>query len=281
MSKLGRIRGTDNELIESVLGTLNISLHDGLGNPINSYRGAVNTHDADVHREIINQQFHQHTATVTTFAVAASAGDTQIELADATGFATGNYLHLADGGVEHPHPKITLSGTTATLDRPLDYSFAIGDPIVKALVNMNVIGSLASPQSFKIEPLSTEVMHITRILIEMTHGTAGDNGLFGDLTTLTNGVVLRRYDGTTGTTGIFTVWKNNSDIVTDMYDVTYSARSGGGGAYGTNARGTFKEAGAIVYLDGSKGDYLEVLIQDDLSGLGSFRIKAQGHYEDS
>ncbi len=64
-----------------------------------------------------------------------------------------------------------------------------------------------------------------------------------------------------------------------MYDVTYAARSGGGGAYGTNARGTFKNAGAVIYLDGDLGDYAEILIQDDLSGLTSFRIKAQGHPE--
>lgn len=259
---------------------LKVGLYDGFGNPISSFKGALDVHDADVHREVINQQFHQHTATSTTFAAAAPAGSTSITLTDPTGFAIGHYLHLEDGGIENPHPKIVnLVGSVVTLDRPLDFSFNIGDTIIRAIVNMNVLGTLASPQSFKVQPLSGQVMHITGILIEMTHGTAGDNGLFGDLTALTYGVVLRRYDGTTGTTATFTIWRTNSDIVTDVYDVTYSARSGGGGNYGTNARGTFANAGAIVYLDGTAGDYLEILIQDDLTSLNSFRIKAQGHYE--
>ena len=257
-----------------------VRLTDGYGNPIGSFRGAIDIHNADVHREIVNRVFHLHTGVITTFAADAPAGSTEIELASATGFAVNDYLHIENGVVEQVHPRInSLVGTTATLDRPLDNGFVIGDSIDQALVSMNVLGSLASPVSFKVVPSSSEVMHLTRILIEITHGTAGDNGLFGDLTALLNGVVLRRYDGATGTYSTFTNWKTNSDMVTDMYDVTYSARSGGGGSYGTNGRGDFTQAGAIVYLDGSAGDYVEVLVQDDLTGLDSFSIKAQGHLE--
>lgn len=255
-------------------------LHDGYGNPIKSLDGAINMHDADVHRAIINRQFNQITATTTTFAANASAGATSITLTSATGFAVGDYLRLESATAEDLHPRITvLAGTLATLDRPIDNSYVIGNTITKAIINMAVSGTLASPQSFKVQPKTGNVWHLTRVLIEMTHAAAGDNGLFGGITALTNGVVLRRYDGTTGKFATFTVWKTNSDIVTDMYDIVYAARSGGGGAYGTNARGTFHNAGAIVYLDGTAGDYLEILVQDNISTLTSFRIKAQGHYE--
>lgn len=258
----------------------NVNLHDGLGNPIGSLSGALNIHNADVHRYIINSHFEQHTATTTTFAVAATAGDTSITLTSAAGFAIGDYVHLENGSFEPVHPKITnLVGTVATLDRPIDYSYAIGDNIIKTLINMNVAGTLASPQSFKLQPPTDQVWHIARILIEMTHATAGDNGLFGNLAALANGVVLRRHDGTTGQNNTFTIWKTNSDMVTDMYDVVYAARSGGGGAYGTNGRGTFTNAGAIVYLDGAAGDYVEILIQDNISTLASYKIKGQGHIE--
>lgn len=257
-----------------------VYLHDGDGNPIGSLGGALSIHDADVHRFIVNQHFHQYTATTTTFSVAATAGDTDINLADATGFAIGDHISLSGLNSEVVFPKITnLVGTVATLDRPIDHDYSIGDSITKTLISMDVVGTLASPQSFTLQPASGEIWHLTRILLEMTHVTAGDNGLFGGISALSNGVLLRRYDGATGTFSTFTNWKDNSDIVTDMYDVVYAARSGGGGAYGTNARGTFKNAGAIVYLDGTVGDYVEVLIQDDLSTLSSFRIKGQGHVE--
>lgn len=255
------------------------------GEAVGVYRGALNVHDADVHRQIVNEQFDQHQATTTTLSVAATAGSTSITVASATGFTVGSYIHLlnAAGTVdENVHPKITVVvGNVLTLDRPLDNSYAIGDSVILTVVNIAAsAGTLAAPQSYKMYPLPGHTWHITRILIEMTHTTAGDNGLFGDLPELTNGVVLRRYDGLTGSTSTFTIWRNNSDIVTDMFDVVYSARSGGGGAYGTNCRGTFTNAGAIVYLNGDNGDYLEVLVQDDITGLTSFRIKAQGHYED-
>lgn len=258
----------------------NMYLHDGYGNPIGSADGALNVHDPAIHTQVVNRQFTQDTATTTTFAVDAPAGSTQITLTSAVGFAIGDYLTLVNGGTEGVKPLITnLVGTVATLNRPIDFGFVIGDSIIKTLVSMDVLGTLTTPQSFKIAPDAGSVWHITRILIEMTHATAGDNGLFGNLAALANGVVLRRYDGLTSTYGTFTVWRTNSDIVLDMYDVTYAARSGGGGLFGTNCRGDFLATGAVVKLDGDNGDYLELLIQDDLTGLDSFGIRGQGHFE--
>lgn len=255
-------------------------MYDGYGNPIKSLDGAVNIHDADIHTRIVNDRFRQHTTPSTTLAVDAAAQATSITVTSAVGFAVGDFLHIQNGTIETTHPQITaIVGAVFTLDRPLDNPYSIGDTVQKTLQTMNVVGTLASPQSFKVQPYSTDVWHLTRILIEMTHGTAGDNGLFGDLPALTNGVLLRRYDGTSGLYNTFTNWKTNSDIVTDMYDVTYSSRSGGGGSYGTNARGTFTNAGAVVRLDAAAGDFLEILVQDNLSALASFRVKAQGHYE--
>lgn len=258
-----------------------VALTDGFGNPLKSFNGAINTHDADVHHSFINHYFHQHTATETTFAANAPAGSTQITLTSATGFAVGDTIHIQDGVTEIVHPKITaLVGTLVTLDRPIDNNYVIGDTITKAIISMDVSGTLASPQSFKTFPASTDIWHIETITIELTHSTAGDNGLFGNLTALTNGVVLRIYNATTGLYTTLANWKTNSDIVVDIGNITYSARSGGGGSYGTNSIGNFKSnTGSVVFVDGTVGDYMEILIQDDLSTLDSFRIKVQGHIE--
>jgi len=35
----------------------------------------------------------------------------------------------------------------------------------------------------------------------------------------------------------------------------------------------------VIRLDPAQGDYLEVLVQDDLTALSGFFIKAQGHIE--
>ena len=256
--------------------------YDAAGNPIGSFMGSINTHDAHVHREIINHQFEQRSTTVTTtFAVASSPQDTAITVVSSTGFTVGDYIHITDTFNERTNPFIiSIVGNVITFNKPLDYGYAIGSIVEKTVINMNVDGS-TTRQSFIVEPPTGETWHLMRILIEMTHTTAGDNGLFGNLAKLTNGVLLRRYDGTTGIYNTFTTWQTNSDIVTDMYDVVYTARSGGGGAYGTNGRGTFERAGAIVFLDATAGDFLEIYVQDDLTGLDSFTIKAQGHIEGS
>jgi len=277
------IDGTDAQSLPYSLANTppKVALTDSIGNTLNSFNGALNIHDADVHHSIVNDFFHQHTATTTTFAANAPAGSTQITLTSATGFTVGDFLHIQDGVIETVHPRITvLAGTLATLDRPLDNPYVIGDTITKTLRSMDVLGTILAPQSFKAHPLITEIWHIEAITIELTHGTAGDNGVFGNLTALTNGVILRLHNGLTGQNTTFTNWKTNSGILLDTGNIDYSTRSGGGGAYGTNSIGNFRiNTGSVVYVDGTRGDYLEILIQDDLTALDSFRVKVQGHIE--
>ena len=36
----------------------NVNLHDGLGNPRGSLNGAIDVHDADTHKTIVNEYFY-------------------------------------------------------------------------------------------------------------------------------------------------------------------------------------------------------------------------------
>ena len=64
-----RILGTNNEII----GSLN---------------GALNVHNAGVHYYPINDSFHQHTATSTTLAVATAIGATSITVTSSAGIVS-------------------------------------------------------------------------------------------------------------------------------------------------------------------------------------------------
>ena len=91
----------------SVLGSLKIALHDGNGNPVGSYLGAINVHDADVHRETVNRRFHRHTTPLTTLTIAVIGGtDYTITVASVAGFVIGDYLHIQNGNTELVHPQI-------------------------------------------------------------------------------------------------------------------------------------------------------------------------------
>jgi len=259
-----------------------VNLNDATGNPISSTSGALAVQDPQVYTQIVNQGFHQDSAVTTTLTAQAVAGSTTLSFTSAVGFAVGSFIEIdntATGDSESHHPIITaIVGTVITLDSPLDRTYEIGDIVTLAIHNLNVVASIGAAESFYIAPHTGDKWHLTRILIEMTMDTAGDNALFGDLPSLTNGIALRKYDGTTGLFNTFTVWKNNGDIATDVYDVSYIARSDNAGSFGINIRGTFTRSGGIVELDGTAGDYIEVLVQDDLSGLISFKAKCQGHF---
>jgi hypothetical protein len=138
---------------------------------------------------------------------------------------------------------------------------------------MNVIGSLGSPISFKIQPQSNERWQITRIMITMLDNEAMDDGKFGGLSALDNGVAIRlNIDGQYQT---LTHWNSNADLKDDMFDVEYASKAPAG-QFGLRGRWTFTKAQFVADLNGATNDYLEVLIQDDLSGLLDFEVKAQG-----
>lgn len=267
----------------SNLNTVKGKITDSDGNPISSLGGALNTHDADVHNVAVNRYLHYHTTTTTTISTANVVDATQIEVADTTGFIVGNSLHINTGSVETTHPSITgvTPGTPGILilDRPLDKVHEIGDEVTNAIIDLaSQIGSLATPQIYWAGPEPGNVWHISNLTLAMGHSSAGDFGLFGNLTKLTNGVVLRaRVSGNYGT---LTNWKTNGDINVDTGEVSFHLRSGGGGTHGTSANGAFKNrTGAVLRLDGDNNDRFEVYVQDDLTGLFFWNMKVQGHLE--
>jgi len=266
-----------------------VSLFDGLGNPISSLSGAINTHDVHVHRVIVNKYFALHTGIATTLAVALVGGQTewQISVADATGFSVGDFIHLGVDPEEPTHFEVTaISAATGpsvfTFDRRIDGAWPIGCVVDQAVVNMvSLDGTMASPLVYWVAPEAGQVWHIQRILLELTHDSAGDLGNFGGIDALGNGFVIRGLrDGEYRT---FSNWKRGSDFKTDMFDVEFDSRSGGQGEFGTSGRGTFLKTGSVVRLDGDTGDRLEIVCQDTVAGLGinSFTVKAQGHPENA
>lgn len=283
-----RIIGTNGDPV-AVANPFPVMLVDANGNPLStavtsSGTVALDIHDADVHTRIINRLMYRHAGVTTTLTAATIAGSSyQIVVADATGFVVGDPIHINTTSIELTHPHIAAISTPTgpamfTLDRRLDYAHSIGDGVEKAVTNIaSAAGTMASPVEYWEGPEPGEVWHLTRILFEMTHGTAGDLGLFGNLNPLANGVLLRaRVNGQYGT---FTNWKTNADIKSDMYDVEFDTRSSGGGTYGTSGRGTFTNAGAVVRLDGDTNDQIELYVQDNLTGLLTFSMKVQGHFE--
>jgi hypothetical protein len=263
----------DAELVKSVLTGL--SDLTGLFENVKTYKGALQVDTALVHTQGVNQHIYRETGTSTTLSATASAGSTSITVNDPTGFVVGGDLLIKNTTkIEDHHLDIVnVSGSVITLNRPIDNSYDIGDNVISIDYDMNKSGSLASPISFKLPLLTNQRFQITRLIITMLDSTEMDDGKFGGISVLTNGVVVRT--NINGVNRTLTHWQSNNDIRNDMYDVEYLPKAPAG-QYALGGRWHLTRAEFIADIDGKTGDYIEVLIQDDLTGLDSFSIKAQG-----
>jgi len=220
--------------------------------------------------------------TLTTLAAQADPEDKTLTLTSATGFVDGTRLGIFsadDPDVIYLGDQIGApAGNVVTVDSPIDQTLPVASAVAGVTTNMAVDGS-STTQVFQIGPVgagSTSVVDITRIMGHLLDSTAMDDGKFGGISALPNGVVLRKNDGV-----MKNLWnvKTNADLALICFNFNYSDKAPGG-QFGANFRNTFGGQGAHgVVLELLPGEYLEVLIQDDLTGLDEFRMMAQGHFK--
>ncbi len=226
--------------------------------------------------------FTQADGAATTLDGAVAINDVSFDVTAIEDITVGDYLGIFSGASGENRfffaEVLTVVSTTVTVDTPIDFAFDSGDPVQALTRELDVLGTSGSPLIFSVQGAgvgSGLEIDITRIMFSMILGTAGDDGLFGNLTALTNGVVFRRVDG--DTRNVFNI-KDNGELATLAFDVAYTIRSSGGGEFGLRGRYTFAgqdKHGVALRL--MPGDELQLIIQDDLTGLNRFRAVAVGH----
>ena len=241
---------------------------------------AVNVHDQKT-RSL--DFFFGRLDNLTTLSADANPEDTTLTLTTTTGFTAGKTIGVFSADIVDDFylgGQIGAPvGSVVTVDTPVDVALASTSAVAAVTTNMAVDGATTT-QIFQIGPVaagSTSVVDITRVMGHILDSTAMDDGKFGGITALTNGVVLRKTDGV-----ITNLWnvKTNADLQLLCYDFSYSDKAPGG-QFGCNWRNSYAGQGNHgVVLELLPGEYLEVLIQDDLTGLDSFTMMAQGHFKD-
>lgn len=219
-------------------------------------------------------------AAPTTVAVETAIGDHDVVVASSANFTSGTFTGIFDPDENRFYfgTVLDVNGNTLAMDTPLDFEFTVGDNVQPLSRDLNVDGS-TTPVTFQIRgagPTSELAINITRFMFSMECDTSLDLNKFGDLTALTNGLVLRRSNGITR--NIFNI-KRNSDFVILAYDLTmYDATHPIQAVNGLASRYTFNgedKHGTVLQL--LPGDSLDLIVQDDLSDLEIFQVMGQGY----
>ena len=169
---------------------------------------------------------------------------------------------------------VNVAVNTITVDTPIDYVFEAATAIGLIInTNMAVVGSLAAPRIFKVQAGVTPVF-FRRFIMTITDGSSMDDGKFGGIPALTNGIVLRIVNGFQKS--IINV-KTNSDLRQWAYDLQYADKAPAG-VYGVSSRLTYagKEKHGVV-LSVSETSEVQWVVQDDLTGLLTLFQSAMGN----
>lgn len=176
---------------------------------------------------------------------------------------------------------IAVAGNDISITPPLPYDLIVAriETSKRVNVNMNLLGTFASPIKFETRPPNGQKWDLTRMLPDMILSTGGDDGKFGNIA---NGITNGEYFGFEG--DLFTEYQvslfDNGDLRATAFDLTYPSRSGGTGDFALGTRKTIagqSKSGVAVRLNGANNDKFVKYSQDDLRTLLRYRIKVMGH----
>lgn len=193
----------------------------------------------------------------------------------------GDILELADSTNGSFFIQIGITGVAGdviTVDSPVNRIYTTTQSLVSiSSDSLNVDGSV-TPVVFSILPFSLQSGDMVRTICEMRDDAEMDFTTFGGGPALTNGCVMRVNHGD-GTYSHLYNFKDNGDIIEQSFDFEFLLPKTGNSTRGFAARITWggqSNHGAVIRLDGSLGEALEVIVQDDLTGLVRMHWTAQG-----
>lgn len=227
-----------------------------------------------------------------TIAQAAASRTNTLELVAGHAVTPGDFLNIYQEDTDFEgtgttrksfiQPEvISVATNTIRLDRfigfDLDPAYVVSSDRVE--VDIVSVGTLDNPIKYELCVPDNLIWDLTRIMPSMILGGAPDDGLFGSLPALTNGIAYGFESDAFDSYLINT--KTNSDFRATAFDVSYTARSGGQGSWGMNVRKSFAgpdKYGVAIRLAGETSDCFVLYVQDDLTGINQFRAKIMGHF---
>jgi hypothetical protein len=179
------------------------------------------------------------------------------------------------------HAVVGVAGNDISITPPIAYDLNPVNVETSKRVNVNMAiagGTHLSPIRFETRPPNGLKWDLTRFIGDMILTSLADDGLFGNIAALTNGVYFG-FEGDNFTDYQLAIF-DNGGWRASAYDVEATVRSGGSGDFGLAIRKTSAgqdKLGVAIRLDGELNDKFIKSLQDDLSSLVRYRIKIMGH----
>ena len=233
---------------------------------------------------ILDLPFIRHIGSV-SLAADTVVDSRYITLTPGHGLTTGNsfndVMELSDplvGSHFMQSHVVSIAGDVVFLDSPVNrvYPAATGS-VTHSTASMNVDGS-STPVVFAVKPDGVQKGDLVRMILDLRDNTAMDFESFGGISALTNGCVIRINNGD-GTYRHLNNFKSNGDIIEQAFDHSFLTNNGGSGR-GFTARLTWggpSKHGVVIRLNSARGESLEFVVQDNLTGLTQMHWSCQGH----
>lgn len=212
----------------------------------------------------------------TTLTSDTSINDRVIYVTDTTDCVIGDALNIYDENYFSQVLIQAVGTNNITINAPMDIEFSTLNTIVEcADWTINEDGS-TTPVVYTLQPPSNATWHINTIVYSFQDDSPMDSGTFGSLPTLTNGLIVRTYDGYVR--NLINV-VNNKGFDERNCPIIYDDKAPAG-TYGAKCTKYFKTStGTVIELVGSTGDRFEVIVQDDLTAQDLFAVTGLGHYK--
>jgi hypothetical protein len=204
----------------------------------------------------------------------AAIGDQIINITADHGFTNGSIIAIWENNRLVQCEVIDVNTNAITLSMPLYVPFTFAANVIRGSINMGVDGT--TPIDFIFKPRSSIIpIDISMAIISMVHSSEGDDGKFGGITALTNGLYFRRDGGFVQNQGNY---KTNQDFKEYGFIVDYSEKAPSG-TYATSITKKLIDTHTQeLRFDPRRGDYFRAVVRDDLSTLTKVTMSLIGSY---
>lgn len=213
-----------------------------------------------------------------TLTAPISMDDVIINVSAGHGFiaAAGEYIVIRDGDIFSQAKVISVSTNAITIDMPCAADIPATASVIRGNVNMNVNGSI-TPIDFKYSSNCCGSQNaiipidIGKVVITMQHGTnTPDDGKFGGLSALTNGLFFRKENGIRLNLGNYIYNQSFKDVGAT---VEYTEKAPAG-TKGTNIVFDIERIfGQVIRMNPRLDEFILAKVRDNLStGAGMAKL---------